>query len=481
MIESKNIEYLLFLLFIGIWASIGSDPYNFLYLFEDSGKTAKLIADISLKDFINLLRAIFPYFSLLISLLIIIRYKLFFNHSSFVYFLLFIQIIQIISTYFSKNTIVSEFETSIDHIGRYHWIISSLATIFIFMISSKIKNFNKENLFYISIFFLFFIVIFFSSRIIYDFYDPIINTPIYNINIWRESGYFLNHQIPRVTGLSRSILVILIIILFLRLRLSGFFKYLRYFFLIILGSLIFLFQSKFSVIFIFIIYFFYIFNSNTKIKNFLKILILFLLQISLFFAVTSFKFYIKDIENNKNIQNVDKIDKIEKKRNKYIRDVRENKGGRAEYIYKTFINKKKYKKEKLDQIVFSGRVKLWSDTVNFVKNRPFLGYGSMSDRILLNKKRLNVFDTINPVSNAYLYAAVSGGIFCLLTLIFFLISTRKIFFNILSFRNDLNFSQQVGTLLFFMLILRSLIENSFMIFGIDFILIINILYILKKR
>ena len=42
------------------------------------------------------------------------------------------------------------------------------------------------------------------------------------------------------------------------------------------------------------------------------------------------------------------------------------------YIDKTFINKK-YKKEKLDQIVFSGRVKLWSDTVNFVKNRPFLG------------------------------------------------------------------------------------------------------------
>ena len=41
----------------------------------------------------------------------------------------------------------------------------------------------------------------------------------------------------------------------------------------------------------------------------------------------------------------------------------------------------------------------------------------MSDE-LLNKKRLNVFDTINPVSNAYLYAAVSGGIFCLLTLIF---------------------------------------------------------------
>ena len=481
MIESKNIEYLLFLLFIGIWASIGSDPYNFLYLFEDSGKTAKLIADISLKDFINLLRAIFPYFSLLISLIILIRYKLFFNHSSFVYFLLFIQIIQIISTYFSKNTIVSEFETSIDHIGRYHWIISSLATIFIFMISNKIKNFNKENFFYVSIFFLFFIVIFFSSRIIYDFYDPIINTPIYNINIWRESGYFLNHQIPRVTGLSRSILVILIIILFLRYRLNSFFKYLRYFFLIILGSLIFLFQSKFSVIFIFIIYLFYIFNSKTKIKNFLKILILFSLQILLFFAVTNFKFYIKDIENNKSIQNIDTIKKIEKKKNKYIRDVRDNKGGRAEYIYKTFINKKKYKKEKLDQIVFSGRVKLWSDTVNFVKNRPFLGYGSMSDRILLNKKRLNVFDTINPVSNAYLYAAVSGGIFCLLTLIFFLISTKKIFFNILSFRNDLNFSQQVGTLLFFMLILRSLIENSFMIFGIDFILILNILYILKKR
>ena len=36
----------------------------------------------------------------------------------------------------------------------------------------------------------------------------------------------------------------------------------------------------------------------------------------------------------------------------------------------------------------SGRIGLWNTAIpNFIKDRPFLGYGSMSDRDIINKKR----------------------------------------------------------------------------------------------
>ena len=64
----------------------------------------------------------------------------------------------------------------------------------------------------------------------------------------------------------------------------------------------------------------------------------------------------------------------------------------------------------LDGIIFSGRVELWIDTLKFSMERPILGYGSMADRIFLNYHKDGKKKFIEPVSNAYIYALVSGGI-----------------------------------------------------------------------
>ena len=293
MIRSNLLNFIITLLFIGMWLSIGSDPADFLFIFFNEKSVFKNIYEMSWSDFINFSRSLFPSICLIVCLFIVINFKIHHKHYNYIYILLSIQFIQLITTILSNGTIVSEFEILIDHIGRYHWIISSLSTILIFMIASKLKNFGKEKLFYISIVFLSFIVIFFSYKIIVDFFNFEINSsnvPVYNLNVWRDSAFFFNHEIPRITGLSRSILVLLIILMFIQSKSEKYFKITKNLLIIFLGSLIFLFQSKFAVILLMILYNFYFFNYKNKFEGFAKIIILILLQIILFLSISNYKF-----------------------------------------------------------------------------------------------------------------------------------------------------------------------------------------------
>ena len=81
------------------------------------------------------------------------------------------------------------------------------------MIASKIKNFKFTNLFFISIFFLILMVIYFTIKILIDFYTNEITVSVYHLDVMRKSAYFLDHQMPRTTGLSRSIVLLYIILL----------------------------------------------------------------------------------------------------------------------------------------------------------------------------------------------------------------------------------------------------------------------------
>ena len=135
----------------------------------------------------------------------------------------------------------------------------------------------------------------------------------------------------------------------------------------------------------------------------------------------------------------------------------------------------------LDHIILSGRYKLWLETLKFIENRPLLGYGSMSDRIVINKKRLVSKDILNPVSNIFLYSTLSGGLICLALLIIFFILIRKNYLNIIFFSKLENNKNKIATMILLMISLRMMVENSFMLFGIDFILLLNSLYLTQKK
>lgn len=488
MIISKNLNYLIILLFFGLWVSLGSDPYNFLILFEDN-LFLKDILKIKLINIINFIRALLPLGCLIICFGIIIKYKIYRNQNKLIYILLFIQVIQMLATIISNNSLISDLESTIDHIGRYHWTISSLATIFIFMIGSKLKNFDIKTLLYISIFFITAMIFWFSIQLIKDFMYMDTNVPIYNLHVWRKSAFFLDHQMPRITGLSRSIVILYIFIFLFNKNENIFLKNFGNSVLVLLGSLLILFQSKYAIIcFIFInLIFFLIFKDKLKIGK--KILILILFQVLVFFVISNSRVLIKEkLYDSYGIPI--KIEDLKKNKQTYFKGFTKKKID-INFEYDDYEETIKHiriygdpTKNGLDFFIdafSSGRLKLWIDSFEYIKKRPFLGYGAISDRIILNSERRKLEQVINPVSNAYLYSLLSGGIFSLLFLIYFwfqmgkdiLISSKKKIFD--------NKYHIIGTLIILVLFLRCIIENSIMIFGVDFILLLNSLYLIKKQ
>ena len=112
----------------------------------------------------------------------------------------------------------------------------------------------------------------------------------------------------------------------------------------------------------------------------------------------------------------------------------------------------------------SGRLKDWLNVIQYIKQKPIIGYGFQADRYLMNK----------PVSNAYLYSLVSGGIigFLLFTLIvsLSLISCFRVIFLNKIFNKESNIIVKSSILINIMLIIRTIIENSFSIYNFDLIL-----------
>ncbi len=461
-IENHYLNYVVLLLFIGIWGSLASDPYDFLILFDSA---IEVEFEINLVNIVNLIRAVFPSICLIICSIIIIKFKIFFKQDRFIYILFIIQLFQLISTFFSQNSFINEIESTLDHIGRYNWIISSLATILIFMIANKLKYFDMKKLFLISIFFLTIIIIWFTFISIKDFYTLNVKTSLYNLDVYRDSAYLLGHPMPRLTGLSRSIIFIYILILFLKFDENKYLVLLKYLLLIILGSLLFLYQSKFALITFLIIKIYYFLISKKKFKAGIIILFLVASQILMFLGISNLRTIETDIlKNNTNTTKTEII-----KRDHNIKH------------FRTFYFTSKTGLDLAQQLFFSGRVTLWLKSFELYIDRPILGYGSMWDRIALNKLRLDDSISYNPVSNAFIYCLVSGGLFSLALFIYFWINIRNKVFNIYWLNVNHNYYVQLRSLLIAVIFLRCFIENSIMIFGIDFIVLLNSLYLIKEK
>lgn len=464
MIIGKKLNYILLVMFFGLWSSIGSDPYNFLFIFESENNTNFSILSFDYIKIINFFRALFPIIIFVTSFGIILKNNLFTEQKKFIYLLLIIQLIQLVTTYLSKDTLMSNHEDIINHIGRYHWIISSVSAIFIFMIADKLKNFDIKILFNISLFFLTIIVFYFTSKILIDFY-LIAKNSIYHLDVFRESAFFLDHQIPRITGLSRSILILYIIVFIFNQNSQQSLKKIYFFILIILGALIFLFQSKFSIIAYFIINIIFFINSKNKFKFLKSLFILFILQILLTYSLSYSRILFHKHDKSLNLTNQNSEKVVELNHLRKIED--NNKEGIDLYKYK----------------ISSGRFQLWANSIKLIFKRPFLGYGSMSDRFLLNENRLQKpsIKILNPISNAFLYALFSGGFISLFIFVYFWQNISNKIFNLfldIEFNQTYNF---IGSSIIFIIGLRCFIENSIMLFGVDYLLILSALYLTERK
>jgi O-antigen ligase len=122
----------------------------------------------------------------------------------------------------------------------------------------------------------------------------------------------------------------------------------------------------------------------------------------------------------------------------------------------------------------SGRFTLWKDSImNYDKSKLF-GYGAQADRIILMKfKKEDIFS--NNVSNGLVYTFLSGGYVAFILFCFLYI---KNLFLVLNFLQTINGNKKASIaskfsfILIIYFIVRSLFENSFAIWGLDFLLML---------
>jgi hypothetical protein len=112
-----------------------------------------------------------------------------------------------------------------------------------------------------------------------------------------------------------------------------------------------------------------------------------------------------------------------------------------------------------------GRIDAWKSMIEN-SQKPVIGYGSQGDRDLAKKLKTNSV----LASNSFVYAFVCSGFLGFFFLIIFYYNFIKLLFVNNFLKNNLTFFYFI---ILIFLIIRSFFENSFAVWGVDFILVIN--------
>ncbi len=312
-------------------------------------------------------------------------------------------------------------------------IILSLGTIFFSLVLMNISEINLRCLIIVNILFL--ICICFIT--ILPKYDEIIS---HNFNFYRTffflDGNLLNQVNPRVTGLSRSVSILNIFLLIVILNTKN--KFLNSILLILFLFLFFVIwgmQSRGSILCFYITTLFLL-MSVSKFKNFQKIIFLIFLIFSNF---------------------------------------------TVDYIYKNKINQVEEIKQysRILDNNSSGRVDIWKYSLTNYEYENIFGYGSQGDRYFL-KKYIKKDKFGDNSSNAILYSFLSGGYLALLLIITIYIHliNRIKYFIFTKYKNNVFYTFSISIIVFFFV--RSLFENSFSLFSIDYLLLFSSLLYVNK-
>ena len=457
-----------------IWSSVGVEHKSILFFGN------KLIDNI---NFFRLNTSLL--FSLISSLFLL--YVIFFkkkktktNEVLYLFYLYFI--FQLIGL--SLNT---ELKLTL---GNSFLLILAFGTINIFLF---LKLFNIENyskiLLYLSIIFslIFILFVLFSNKD--KFLEYLSLSTFYSLSL--PSDRFLDNAYPKTTGLSRLFAVInlFLITTYLSINLKNH-KILGLSILIIIllfGAFIWGFQSRGTIVsyFIGVIFLSFLFEKSIKVK-FINFMFIILFPILIFNISSSIakSFYLEDFN---------RIDGTLLNKDELL--------SKGELLKKDFykkLNKDEKKKllKKLDQIqknphhanrflksemITSGRFEIWAYIMKNYDKKKIFGYGIQGDRYLLKKKYENYG---NNSSNAFVYFWITGGYFSLILLIVILSRIYYIFIKIYFFKknllikNSFIFKLNFGLILFFST--RSLVENSYGLFSIDFLFITTSFFIIEN-
>ena len=425
-------KYFLIFGWILLWGSLSFDPEKLYTIknFEILNKNIFFIFDF--------LRGISTLIYSVILLLIIILFnkKVFLNlkknfEYNFVFLLLTtVFFLQAIPYYFNNNSL-----------SNIYFLINSMLSIIILFISFQYYERKVlKFILYLNFLFLFLICVYFGFKYLFTYLQSSYNF----YSIWGNINYSFV-DIPRPTGLSRSFLIIFIFLLFLKAKSKNIYilkkigEILCVFFILMLSSR----TIYFLLVMIIIANFIWPKKKNHK-KILQDILYFIILPFLLIYIVTSLK--LLNLEVNHNLNNQDKP---------FIENLRNYSDNITPEVGTDFS---------------SGRLLDWKNIIS--KNESvFFGNGVMGDRMLISQS----------ASNGILYTYASSG---LLGVFIFILLSLLILFNVLKYFIFKIYETKdiviISVFLIIVIFLRSFLETSYAVFGIDFLIFFSSFSILMK-
>jgi hypothetical protein len=378
----------------------------------------------------------------------------------------------------NPNIFNNQFENSI--FVNLNLIFCSLSVLIIITIAENLRlnKFNKK-IFIITLLYIGLIAAYFVHQLIAE---AIINDKkfIYFSETLTATGTVFYQPSPRVTGISRSLLIFYFLFFIFLIKSQK--KIIWYSILIILILLLYKMQTRGSFVGISLLYILYfLFNSHELKKKIFNLFVLLIVPIVFFETY----YFIKHTNPKFQLQYMSPYS------DEYL-------DGTSRLLQNDTSRLLQNDTSRLLQKDTSGRLHIWKTAIFMINEKKIiLGYGPQADRFLLNifaiknfKKNVyydkhgNAIAYDNNVSNSLLYAYLCGGvigIFLLLTIYLIVITVvaKNVFVNKnFAYNNNLwvNFSTVVMIYLGF----RGIFENSFSVFGIDYILFILAYLTLKN-
>ena len=420
---NSNLKLILFgSFFLLILAPIGIET-SFLYN-EFAG----------LNNIFNFFRLTIPILIFFLLIFYYLKNKSNRNYMSGTFYLLLYYIAILISTLLSLFNFKEEFNSfnEVHKVLLPFYCINYIFLTFVFFNLIEIKkNFNK----FIFLQFITITIVAIYSLIKFFYLFINFNLPdLYNLTI--ENQFYNQNS----NGLSRILLIISLFIFFINIKNNYY-----YLSCLLINTILFLLQSKLVLIFLIFIILYKTFLENIKIKN--KIKDIFFILIVPIILTLAISFANNSNSSNQKIRLVEqiKID-ITKKNSDAILDLN---------IFNSL----------------KARIDAWK---LIVKNseKPIIGYGSQGDRYLTKEMPKHT----SLASNSFIYAYASSGVIGAALLLIFYIQLIKLVFRANFFikkqKEENNVKTFYSVILIF-LIIRSIFENSFSLWGIDFIVMVN--------
>ena len=407
---------------------------------------------------LNSIRFYFPF--LLVPILIILFFSTKVKRPSLIVSLFFVYFCWQLFAFFyserfvkySSNILSEKIHNTASLWDNLHLIFCSISVLLVISIARNLdlKKFIKKILI-ISLIFVGMIALYFTYSLMSESLVGDLQF-IYKTATLDPSGSTLGQPNPRITGVSRLILIFYFLVFSFLLNKNR--KIVPCFILIILGLIIYKMQTRGSFFGIFLVFIlFFVFNSTPIKKKIIILTVVLLAPILLFEAYYKIKYselYAETTQTQTQTQNAP---------------------------------------NRLATGTTSGRTQIWKNALSIINEKKIiLGYGPQADRFLLTyflpkhlkpdiyklaNGKIVIYD--NNASNAALYAYLCGGIlgFLLIISIYILaIATviKNIFIKKIFLRN--NIFQTFSTILLIYLGFRGLYENSFSLFGVDYIFFI---------